>query len=56
MAARRRQAVHRELSLREKHTIETRPHEERRHTDRVSPLLRLALLSDWRRAPGRVSD
>jgi hypothetical protein len=43
-------------SLREKHTAETCPHEERRRADRVSPSLHLTLQSHLRRASGRVSN
>jgi hypothetical protein len=43
-------------TLHEKHTAETRLHEEWRHADLASPSSRLALLNHPRCTPGRVSD
>jgi hypothetical protein len=43
-------------TLREKHKVEMRSHEERRRADRASPLSCLALQCHPRHAPGRISD
>jgi hypothetical protein len=43
-------------ALREKHTVETCPHEEQRHVDRMSPSSCLALQSHPRHALRRVTD